>query len=337
MNNVSPHIESSINFAARKKAAWISLFASVVVLTLKGYAWTQTHSAAILSDALESIVNVVTALVALFVISYVSQPADEEHPYGHGKAEYFSAAFEGGLIFFAAIMIIFEGVRALVAGSAIHEIESGLFIVVIATVFNLALGFYLKRVGNKEKSETLLASGAHVLSDVKTTIGVVIALLVVKFFGWLWFDSLMAIAVALHLAYEGFTIVKKSIGGLIDETDQVSLGLLSTIFIKHRQPGIIDIHHLRAIRSGSFHHVDAHVVIPEFWDIAKAHEAMHEFENKVVSDYPYDGEIAFHIDPCNKQFCGKCDLQNCSIRAMAFEKIYSFEVKDMVRGPQKTN
>lgn len=333
---VETHSTSSIDFKARKKAALISLLASFVVLGLKAFAYYKTHSTAVLSDTLESIINVITAIIALFVIHYVSQPADEEHPYGHGKAEYFSAAFEGGLIFFAAVMIVYEGVKALITVVEVHGSDEGLSIIGVATLFNLVLGFYLKKVGEKEKSETLIASGAHVLSDVKTTLGVAIALVIVKLFPQLqWFDPAMAIAVSLHLAWEGFGIVKSSIGALIDETDTESLTLLSTVIKKHRTPTIIDIHHLRAIRSGSFHHIDAHIVVPEFLNIAEAHDQVQIFEKKVVRDYPYDGEIAFHMDPCNQDFCGKCEASNCPVRKRPLNRPYSFSAEDMIKGPQK--
>jgi divalent metal cation (Fe/Co/Zn/Cd) transporter len=122
---------------------------------------------------------------------------------------------------------------------------------------------------------------------------------------------------------------------LIDETDNESLDALSNVIKTYRKPMIIDIHHLRAIRSGSFHHIDAHVVVPEFLNIAEVHDEIQAFEKKVVRDYPFDGEIAFHMDPCKQDFCGKCEVANCSIRKRPFKELYSFSVSDMIKGPQK--
>ncbi len=113
--------------------------------------------------------------------------------------------------------------------------------------------------------------------------------------------------------------------------------MLSSLIGEYRTNGIIDIHNLRIIRSGSFHHIDAHLVVPEYWDVRRAHELTHEFEQQVVEKYPYDGEFAFHLDPCQRSFCKKCDIQDCPIRADTFEKVYSFSVADMIQGPQKTN
>ena len=167
-------LQSSIDFKARKKAAFISFLTSFVVLGLKVYAFQQTKSTAILSDALESIVNVLTALIAVFVIGYSSQPADEDHPYGHGKSEFFSAAFEGGMIFFAALVIFAESIKALTGHGEIKAIDTGIFYIAVATGVNLTVGLYLRRVGRREKSETLIASGSHLFSDVITTVGVIL-------------------------------------------------------------------------------------------------------------------------------------------------------------------
>jgi len=316
----------------RLRAAIISLLVSLVVLGIKTLAYFQTYSTAILSDALESIVNVVAAIVALFVVFYVSQPADREHPYGHGKLEYFSSAFEGGMIFFAAIMVIHETLKSFWAGIPLKNIEQGIAFIVLANLLNLILGFYLKRVGRKENSEALKASGAHVLSDTWTTAGVIVGLFIVKWTGWLWADPLIAGAVAVHLAYEGYKIVVRSINGLIDGIDHDDLKHLANSINKNRTEGVIDIHRVRAIRSGKFHHIDAHIVVPMFWDVKKVHDITHEFEQKVVNSYRYDGEFAFHVDPCNQRYCQICRVQNCHLRLKEFEKEKSFSVEHLIEG-----
>lgn len=331
-------ISSDISSEAfRRRAAWISAAASIFIFLLKIGAYRVTGSAAVLSDALESIVNVVASIVALFVIRFASQPADDEHPYGHGKAEYFSAAFEGGLIFFAALMIIGESVKALINHEPAQSLEIGLVIVGVAALLNLVLGLYLKQVGKTHKSEALRASGEHVLSDVYTTVGIMVGLGLVLVTKLPWLDPVIAIGVGLQLAFSGFKIVRGSWGGLLDETDEHSLENLCKSLEKNREPGIIDIHHLRIIRSGSFHHVDAHLVVPEYWDVARVHSETHLFENKVVSDYPFDGEIAFHLDPCKKSYCEICDVENCPIRLLPFRSLRPFSVKSLTEGPAPTN
>lgn len=330
-------LQSSIDFKARKKAAFISFLTSFVVLGLKVYAFQQTKSTAILSDALESIVNVLTALIAVFVIGYSSQPADEDHPYGHGKSEFFSAAFEGGMIFFAALVIFAESIKALTGHGEIKAIDTGIFYIAVATGVNLTVGLYLRRVGRREKSETLIASGAHLFSDVITTVGVILGLLIVKATGWTMADALIAFGVGLHLMYEGYKIVLTSVAGLVDAIDVKSLEILSKLIGEQRTEGIINIHNVRAIRSGSFHHIDAHLVVPEYWHVSKAHELTHHLEQAVVELYPYDGEFAFHLDPCKRSFCRQCDVSDCPIRAAKFEQLYSFSVTNLIQGPQITN
>jgi cation diffusion facilitator family transporter len=320
----------------RSKASWISLLASIVIFAMKVGAYYLTHSTAVLSDALESTVNVIAAFVALVVLRIVAQPADEDHPYGHGKLEYFSAAFEGGLIFFAALMIIRESVDAIIEHRTSHQLESGILVMALAAVFNLALGIYLKRTGEKERSEALKASGAHVISDVWTSVGVIVGIGLVVVTGLQWIDPVVAIAVALNLAYEGYKIARKSGGSLIDEVDTDVLQELAEALQQNRTAGVIDIHHLKIIRSGRFHHVDAHLVIPEYWNIAHAHTVCDEFEAQVVQDYPFDGEIAFHLDPCKRAYCRECKMADCPIRRTPFEKQEPFTVAHLITGPKPT-
>jgi cation diffusion facilitator family transporter len=324
-------MQSAIEEKNRQFAAKLSLAVSFVVLGTKLAAYFMTRSTAVLSDATESIINVIAAVIALFVIYYVAQPADEEHPYGHGKLEYFSAAFEGGLIFFAAIAITGEAVLALIKGEGLNQLEFGMILVGIATLFNLGLGLYLLKVAKNANSVALKASGQHVLSDVWTTVGVVIGLLLVKLTGWIWIDPVVAILVAIQLAYSGWKIVRSSIGALIDEVDQETVQELCDSFNANRREGFIDVHQLKVIRSGQFHHIDAHLVIPQFWDIAKSHEWAEEFEQGIVSHYPFEGEIAFHLDPCKKIYCESCRLQVCPIRQKDFKAEREITTASVVR------
>lgn len=321
----------------RSRAAWVSAVASVLIFSLKIGAYKVTGSAAVLSDALESIVNVIAAVVALFVIRFAAQPADEDHPYGHGKAEYFSSAFEGGMIFFAAIMIIGESAKALLFHEPPQRLETGLLIVAGAAILNLILGIYLKAVGARHHSDALKASGSHVLSDVWTTVGVMVGLGLVLLTGLQWLDPVIAIVVGLQLAYSGFKIVRESLGGLLDAQDLGSLELLAAALKKNRVPAVIDIHHMRVIRSGRFHHVDAHMVVPEYWDVAQVHEMTQGFEARVVKDYEFDGELAFHLDPCKKSFCAHCEMPQCPIRLQSFQSLPDFSVKSLTDDPAPTN
>ncbi len=317
----------------RQKASLLCVFVSILVLALKIMAYYVTRSSAVLSDALETVVNVIAALVGFAVIQYTLKPKDEDHPYGHGKVEYFSAAFEGGLILFASLLIFVEAINAFLNPRELEKLDLGMLLITLATALNLLTALYLRRTGQKVKSETLLASSVHLMSDVVTTFGVLIGLGIVHLSGLLWVDGLVTMILSIYLGFEGYRIIRRSISGLTDEMDDESLKALSESIKKNRKPGIIDIHNLRAIRSGSFHHIDAHLVLPEFWDVAHAHEISHEFEKKVVADYPYDGEFAFHMDPCKRKYCEFCDVKDCPVRRQEFRMLRDFQVKDIIGGP----
>jgi cation diffusion facilitator family transporter len=318
---------------ATLRSAWISLIVSVFILAMKFVAYYYTHSTAVLSDATESIINVVAAVVALFVLRAVAEPADTDHPYGHGKLEYFSAAFEGGLIAFAALVIGFEAMRAMVTGNVLHQPALGLWIVSGAAILNLLLGLHLGKVGRKFNSEALQGSSAHVLADVWTTVGVIVGLGIVALTGIAWIDQLVALIVALQLGYSGVNIVRRSAAGLIDQIEPTSLAKLAEAFEKHREPWIIDIHHLKVIRAGRFHHIDAHLVVPEFWNVLQTHAESQKLEHEVVSTYPFDGEIAFHIDPCERRYCEHCRVEACPVRVKKFTSLRPFSVEHVVHGP----
>lgn len=303
-----------------KWASWLSVLISIFVLSFKSFAYFKTHSQAIFSDALESIVNVVASIVALWVVHVSAEPADDEHPYGHGKLEYFSAAFEGGLVCFAGIMIIAEAIHALIVGAAISNFESGFLYSIIASLLNLFLGLYLKHIGKVYHSTALDSSGTHVLSDLWTTAGSLLGLGLVWLTGVLWIDAVSAILMAIFLLMTGYKVVRSAFGGLLDEHDRESLKQLAAVIERNRFPGIIDIHQTRIIRAGRFHHIDAHVVVPKFWDVSEAHSQTNQFEYEVVTDYHLEGEIAFHLDPCSSQYCGQCDLKNCPVRSQEFTK-----------------
>lgn len=320
--------------STQRKAALISFIVSILVLALKVYAFTQTHSAAILSDALETTVNVLTACVALLVLKYALAPADQEHPYGHGKMEYFSAAFEGGVILFAALAIVFESTRSLFRAHEVHHVNEGMIYILIATAINGVVGVYLLQTGKKNRSETLKASGAHLLADVKTTFGVLLGLFIYKLTNWAWIDSTMGILVGLWLLIESYQIIKKNMAGLLDAVDVEGIKELCERMNRHLESPIIDIHHLRVIRAGNFHHVDAHVVVPEYYDIKTVHELTGRYEKNVMKDCSFDGEFAFHIDPCSQKYCAECAVEKCPIRQSEFKQRINLDYKHVIGDPK---
>ena len=302
----------------RLKAGIISLVVSLALLWAKFLAYQLTGSTAVLSDALESIVNVIAASFAIASLVFAGRPADRNHPYGHGKIEYFAAAFEGGLITFAAILILYTAGKGFLETPELKQLDIGLAITFGAGIVNAVLGWFLIRVGRRTSSLTLVADGQHVLSDFWTSLGVIVGLLLVKLTGLLWFDPAVAAIVGLNLGWTGLRLVRHAAGGLLDEEDTQLLGKLIKALDAYRMPGIIRIHHLRAIRSGRFTHVDAHLVVPEFWSVERAHTLMETFEERVMSACGVEGEIAFHIDPCHRAYCALCDVMDCPVRVAPF-------------------
>ncbi|OQW51893.1 MAG: cation transporter [Proteobacteria bacterium SG_bin7] len=302
----------------RFHAGLISLSTSAFLLGLKFWGFYITGSEAVFSDAMETIVNVAAAMVALYVIIASAKPADREHPYGHGKFEFFSAAFEGSLITFAAILIMFEAIDALVNGSKLRNLDHGISVILLAAVINFILGLHLRYAGKRHKSPALEASAKHVLSDVITSVGVFVGLILVRITGKEWIDAVTAILVAAFLGSTGGKVVYEAFSSLVDKEDINLLKQLLKSFTVNWFPGIIRVHHTRIMRSGNYHHIDAHVVLPEFWTVEQAHEETNRFEDKVIKDYPYEGEIHFHMDPCRRAYCKVCDYPKCPVRKEMF-------------------
>ncbi len=302
----------------RLRAGALSLVVGTALLGVKYVAYVLTGSAAVLSDALESIVNVVAALFALGSLVFAGHPADQEHPYGHGKIEYFSAVFEGGLIAFAAVAIGWYAIEDLLRGPRVRGVELGVALTAAAGLVNAGLGWYLVRAGRRAQSLILVADGQHVLSDFWTSLGVVVGLGLVHATGITWLDPAVALVLGANLAYTGLRLVRHAAGGLLDEEDTALLTRLVAAFDEHRAPGIIRIHRLRAIRSGRFAHVDAHLIVPEYWTVEQAHEATDAFEQRVIRTCAIQGEIVFHTDPCRRLICPACDVEECPIRQNAF-------------------
>lgn len=305
----------------RLRAGWLSLVVGCLVFGGKLAAWWLTGSAAVLSDALESIVNVVAASLLLVSLHVAARPRDRDHPYGHGKVEFFSAGAEGTLIGVAAIAILGTAVRDLVRGPSLRHLDQGLALVSVLTVANLLLGGYLLRLGRRTRSLALEADGRHLLTDVLTSAGVLAGLAAVRVTGYAILDPLVAIAVALHILRTGFGLVRRAVGGLMDEADEDLLGEIAAQLEAKRRPEWIDVHSLRSFRSGAVHHADLHLVVPRFLDAERLHEIDRELRRAVRgSADPADatGELLVHFDPCRPRHCSGCRYEPCPVRAHAF-------------------
>ena len=331
MGTAAPSFDAQRDLRLRLTAGVVSLVVGSGLLAAKYLAYALTGSTAILSDAMESIVNVVAAVFALGGLLFAGRPADRNHPYGHGKIEFFSAAFEGGLIAFAAVMIVYQAGVSLLHGIEVRQLDLGVTIIAAAGLANLALGGFLLRSGRRANSLTLVADGQHVLSDFWTSLGVVVGLLLVRMTGVLWLDPLVAAIVGVNLAWTGLRLVRHAAGGLLDEEDTELLHKLLVALNDSLVPGIIRVHNLRAIRSGRFSHIDAHLVVPEFWSVEAAHDAADAFERQVIKSCGIEGEIVFHTDPCRRAYCARCDIPACPIRVEPFQSRPALTVEEIVQ------
>jgi len=301
----------------RLRVVLLSICMGLVILGLKYWAYLVSGSTALKSDAIESIVNVVAAFFALGAVVFADKPADRDHPYGYGKIEHFSAAFEGGLIALAAAIIGWEAIDSLWHGVALKNLGQGLVINFCAGLLNGLLGLILLYVGKRQRSKAIEADGHHVLSDFWTTLGIAAGLVLVKFTGILWLDPVMALGVAGLLAYTGFRLVHSSSQALLDMEDPALLAKLIEIMNRIRPADIIAIHELRTMRSGRYTHVDIHMVIPEYYSIVRGHDLADTFGKRLISEAGLEGELHTHVDPCQRAWCRQCGVNPCAVRGEA--------------------
>ena len=258
--------------------AWLSIGAAVLTIGFKSAAYLFTGSVGLLSDAVESIVNLVGAVVALTMLTIASQPPDEEHNYGHSKAEYFSSGIEGTLILIAALSIAYTAVQRLISPKPIEQIGLGLAVSGAAAVVNLVVGLVLMRAGKRSNSVTLEANAQHLLTDVWTSVGVVVGVGAVALTGWNWLDPVVAILVALNIVWSGIKIVRKSALGLMDTGLPLEQQILiKSVLDKYHQTGI-EFHALRTRQAGTRAFVSFHVLVPGDWTIQRGHDLVEEIE-----------------------------------------------------------
>ena len=300
---------------ARLRAAALSLAVAALVLSGKLIAWRLTGSAAVFSDAMESVVNVAAGAMLLFAIIVAARPVDRDHPYGHGKVELFSAGIEGALIALAAALILNESIRDLLRGPELQRLDIGAALLVGLSVINAALGLHLIRVGRRTRSVALVADGRHVLTDVWTSAGVVAGLIAVRLTGVAVLDPIVAIAIALHILYTGWSLLREAVGGLMDEADEMLLQNIAQELETVRQPGWIEAHRLRTFRTGQILHADLHFTVPRYWDVGQVHDMDQIVTRAVLSAAGGEGDVVVHYDPCSDAHCSQCGMPRCDLRS----------------------
>jgi cation diffusion facilitator family transporter len=312
-----PHA-SQLEHGVRLRAGLLALLGGIAVLAAKLAAWRLTGSTAVFSDALESFVNVAAGAMLLYSLYLSSQPADRNHPYGHGKVEFFSAGVEGTLIAIAAVLIGIAAVQQLIRGVELRSLDLGLVLVTAATAANAAIGRQLIRVGRRVHSLALVADGRHLLTDVVTSVGVIIGLALVWITGLSILDPIVALIVATQILRTGWQLSRQAIGGLMDEADPDLLEEMVKALEVQREPSWIDTHSLRSWRSGAIEHVDLHLVVPRYFDADRLHDIDEQVERALLAATRRPGEVITHFDPCRSRHCAGCSMDPCGVRSAPF-------------------
>ena len=258
--------------------AWLSIGAALLTIGLKSAAYLITGSVGLLSDAVESLVNLLGGIMALAMLTIAARPADEEHAYGHGKAEYFSSGLEGGLILVAAISIAVAATLRLISPQPLHELGVGLAVSIAASVVNLVVALLILRAGRKHNSITLEANAKHLLTDVWTSVGVVTGIGLVVVTGWQWLDPVVALLVAANITRTAVGIMRRSVGGLMDAAiSPKDLEAVRKIFLAYEANGV-KFHALRTRQAGARRFISVHVLVPGDWTVHRGHELLEQIE-----------------------------------------------------------
>ncbi len=279
-----------------QRYALLSIAAAIGTIVLKGMAWQLTGSVGLLSDAIESFVNLAGALMALWMLALAEQPADENHPYGHSKAEYFSSALEGGLIVLAALSIGYTAIGRLLNPMPLEAVGLGLLVSVAASVVNFVVARILLKAGKEHQSITLEADAHHLMTDVWTSVGVILAVGLVALTGWIWLDPVIALAVAVNIVWTGWQLMRRSASGLMDAALPASelsrIDALLQTYAQHQ----IAYHALRTRQAGRRTFISLHVLVPGNWSVQVAHDWVERMERDIRQIVP-GAHITAHIEP----------------------------------------
>lgn len=309
---------------------WVAAV-SVVLLAVKVIAYYSTHSVSILTDALESIVNVAAGFIGLYSLFIAAKPRDVDHPYGHGKAEFLSAAVEGTLIGSAGAIILYKAVQNLINPVELEKIDYGIILVAITAVVNFLLGYYCLQVGKKNNSAALAASGKHLQSDTWSTLGIIVGLVLIYLTGEKWIDSMVAIGFGVFIMYTGYRIIRSSVAGIMDEADKNLLTRLVALLNANRKPNWIDLHNLRVIKYGSVLHMDCHLTVPWYLNVHEAHREIDALAALVRKEFGESVEFFVHSDGCLPFSCRICDKKECSERKHNFEQRIGWTLENILQ------
>lgn len=300
------------------KVQKIILTVSILLLIGKFLAFYLTNSVGILTDAMESIVNVVAGIISLMSLYVSSKPKDEGHPFGHGKIEQISASIEGLMIMLAGGMIIYEGAKRIFFPTMIEKLDIGIYIVAGAGLINYILGYYSIRVGRKHDSMALIAGGKHLQSDTYSSIGLVLGLCLLYFTKIAWIDSALALTFGGIILFTGAGILQRTIANLMDKADKEILTKIHEVIVANRRSDWMDIHNLKMIKNGSMHYIECDLTLPWYYNIRQSHEACDYLESVFEKEFPESIQLSVHSDPCKPFQCKNCVVEKCQHRTEVF-------------------
>jgi cation diffusion facilitator family transporter len=298
---------------------WLVMIGGLL-LVFKLLAWQLTGSNAILSDAGESVVNVLAGAFSWYSLVLSKRPRDLNHPYGHGKIEFLAAGVEGALLGLAGLIIVGKSVYNLWSPQPLQSLDLGLAITAAAGLVNYILGSMALKKGRKGNSLPLVAGGKHLQTDAWSSLAMVLGLGLVLLTGWLWLDSVVAAGFGLFLLYTSYRILQPSVAGIMDEADEVLIEQFAEVLQAHRRADWVDFHNLRLIKYGRMLHLDGHMTLPRYYDVQQAHDEIERVDALVAAEFGQRVEFFIHVDPCLPSSCSLCAQADCPVRAQAFER-----------------
>jgi cation diffusion facilitator family transporter len=315
----------------QRKIILLALVLGTVLMVAKFAAYLLTGSNFILTDAAESIVNVLASAFAFFSIYLSSQPKDTNHPYGHGKVEFFSVFVEGILIMVAGIGILFKAGFNIFNPQPIHSILLGASIIGVTGLVNGVLGWFMIKKGASLRSITLDADGRHLITDMVTSAGLVIGLVLIYFTKIISLDNYLSILVGMYIIFTGYKLTRRAIAGLMDEADFKIVEHIIRVLNDKRKPEWIDIHNLRAQKYGNELHIDCHMTLPNYFDLNKVHQEVKLVDYLINNEVSIKTELFIHTDPCIPDCCHYCGMPNCPIRSEAKLKDIEWTMDNITR------
>lgn len=308
---------------------WITLL-SVVLFIAKIIAYYVTSSLAILSDALESIVNVLAGFIGLYSLYVAAKPRDIEHPYGHGKAEFVSAAAEGALIIAAGFLIFYETLQNFIRHKTLQQLDTGLYVVAVTAVTNYIAGYVCIVYGKRNNSLALQASGKHLQIDTWSTLVIIAALIIMLFTRLLWLDKVVGLIMSLFIVYNGYKIIRKSLAGIMDEADMELLQRMVEVLNENRSSNWVDLHNLRVIKYGSVLHIDCHLTLPWYMNLIEAHKEIDKLMALIKNEFGDSIEMFVHTDACLDFSCQICTKSDCDLRQHPFKAKVDWTLENVI-------